>query len=318
MSTHPASPLDYSAANYAADLSCVVAVSSYWVADLSRYGGIVCNNGDINLNCNKNISKRQSPDRVGSLPDNCSVGYLPNNSNIGTAGPSLQSFTAFIPSSLHARLATTYSDSFGRMPTDELDRLPNSDASRMSGGGVYRVPTTEFGKVLTSDIAGRPTINESGNYPTDDLYRHSSIEIGKQPSSDLGSQPSSEDGRQPSNEVSRQPSNEVGRQPRSDMVRLVSDARWAQLKARSRQRVTTTESEEFPGMSKRKRKLSACAKCGYVTGNQTTLQHHAARHGSDNHTRRCSRRCSRSSSSVPLGNSLRLANTRDNAQSWGR
>jgi len=57
-------------------------------------------------------------------------------------------------------------------------------------------------------------------------------------------------------------------------------SRFAQFEGRSRQRVTTTEAEDAAGMSKRKRKLRACAKCGYVTDNLTTLQRHAAKHGS--------------------------------------
>lgn len=47
-----------------------------------------------------------------------------------------------------------------------------------------------------------------------------------------------------------------------------------------RQGVTTTEAEDAVGMSKRKRKLRTCEKCGYITDNLTTLQRHAAKHGS--------------------------------------
>ena len=46
------------------------------------------------------------------------------------------------------------------------------------------------------------------------------------------------------------------------------------------QRITTTESDDSTGMSKRKRKLRTCDKCGYVTDNLTTLQRHFAKHGS--------------------------------------
>jgi len=50
--------------------------------------------------------------------------------------------------------------------------------------------------------------------------------------------------------------------------------------SQSAQRVTTTEADDSAGMSKRKRKLRTCDKCGYVTDNLTTLQRHAAKHGS--------------------------------------
>lgn len=43
--------------------------------------------------------------------------------------------------------------------------------------------------------------------------------------------------------------------------------------------VTTTEADDASGLSKRKRKLRMCDKCGYVTDNLTTLQRHAAKHG---------------------------------------
>ena len=46
------------------------------------------------------------------------------------------------------------------------------------------------------------------------------------------------------------------------------------------ERITTTEADDATGMSKRKRRLRACDKCGYVTDNLTTLQRHAAKHGS--------------------------------------
>jgi len=46
------------------------------------------------------------------------------------------------------------------------------------------------------------------------------------------------------------------------------------------QRVTTTEADDSSGLSKRKRKLRTCDKCGYVTDNLTTLQRHVAKHGS--------------------------------------
>jgi len=46
------------------------------------------------------------------------------------------------------------------------------------------------------------------------------------------------------------------------------------------QRITTTEADDSTGLSKRKRKLRSCDKCGYVTDNLTTLQRHAAKHGS--------------------------------------
>ena len=53
------------------------------------------------------------------------------------------------------------------------------------------------------------------------------------------------------------------------------------LTARVRgERVTTTEADDAAGMSKRKRKLRTCEKCGYITDNLTTLQRHAAKHGS--------------------------------------
>ena len=46
------------------------------------------------------------------------------------------------------------------------------------------------------------------------------------------------------------------------------------------ERITTTEADDASGLSKRKRKLRTCNKCGYVTDNLTTLQRHAAKHGS--------------------------------------
>ena len=46
------------------------------------------------------------------------------------------------------------------------------------------------------------------------------------------------------------------------------------------ERITTTEADDASGLSKRKRKLRTCDKCGYVTDNLTTLQRHAAKHGS--------------------------------------
>ena len=45
-------------------------------------------------------------------------------------------------------------------------------------------------------------------------------------------------------------------------------------------RITTTEADDASGMSKRKRKLRSCDKCGYITDNLTTLQRHVAKHGS--------------------------------------
>jgi len=54
----------------------------------------------------------------------------------------------------------------------------------------------------------------------------------------------------------------------------------AQQKCNAVERVTTTEADDAVGMSKRKRKLRTCDKCGYVTDNLTTLQRHAAKHGS--------------------------------------
>ena len=45
--------------------------------------------------------------------------------------------------------------------------------------------------------------------------------------------------------------------------------------------VTTSPGDDASaGISKRKRRLRACEKCGYVTDNLTTLQRHAAKHGS--------------------------------------
>ena len=58
---------------------------------------------------------------------------------------------------------------------------------------------------------------------------------------------------------------------------------------RLRQRVTTTESEDAVGMSKRKRKLRSCEKCGYVTDNLTTLQRHTSKHGGNG--RHCCSQC---------------------------
>jgi len=54
----------------------------------------------------------------------------------------------------------------------------------------------------------------------------------------------------------------------------------AQQMSSAAERVTTTEADDAAGLSKRKRKLRTCHKCGYVTDNLTTLQRHAAKHGS--------------------------------------
>ena len=54
----------------------------------------------------------------------------------------------------------------------------------------------------------------------------------------------------------------------------------AQHTSTAAERITTTEADDSSGLSKRKRKLRTCNKCGYVTDNLTTLQRHAAKHGS--------------------------------------
>ena len=79
-----------------------------------------------------------------------------------------------------------------------------------------------------------------------------------------------------------QPVDLCRRRTSPDVTRLDAETEplASQAAQQTSERVTTTDADDATGMSKRKRKLRTCSKCGYVTDNLTTLQRHAAKHGS--------------------------------------